>query len=125
MNILRGAFSGVTSNEFFSLIQTTEARECLRSAKEAFQSFSQVTEVHWQFSNWPWLISMLEDMIESSKKANRFTGGINREKLWVNYQKQTSSNEFASKWNDFCHKIRVPMMSLFYQRITDEVLNFY
>ena len=47
MNILWGAFSGVTSNEFLSLIQTTEAREYLRSAQEAIQSFSQVTEVHW------------------------------------------------------------------------------
>ena len=67
---------------------------------------------------------MLEDIIESSKKASRFTEDINREKLWVNYQKQTSSNEFANKWNDFCHKIRVPMMPLFYQHITDEVFEF-
>lgn len=64
---------------------------------------------------------VLEVTVESAKKGN---GGINREKLWVNYYKEISSNEFTSKWNDFCGKIKVTVMPLFYQHITDEIFEY-
>lgn len=66
-------------------------------------------------------MSTLESIVKSAKKPN---GGINRDKLWVNYHNLISINEFSSKWNDFCDKMEVPMMPLLYQHITDEVFEF-
>ena len=119
MDILRNAFERASSNVFFTSIQTTEAKECLRAAEETIQSFNLSTDAHIVFSKW--LVSTLEVIVESAKKNN---GGINREKLWVNYHKETSSNEFASKWNNFCSKIKIVMTPLFYQHITDEVFEY-
>ena len=67
-------------------------------------------------------MSTLEVIVKSTKKAD---GGINREELWVDYHKETPSSEFASKWNDFCGKLKAKAVtSLFYQHVTDEIFEF-
>ena len=120
VDILRGALEKSSSYEYFSQIQTTEAKECLRAAEETIQSFNCLTDAHNSFSKW--LVSKLELIVDSAKKRN--AEGINREKLWVNYHKETSFIEFTSKWNDFCSKIKVVMTPLFYQHITDEIFEY-
>ena len=72
--------------------------------------------IHEQFSSW--LVTALSNVAESASCT-----GPKREKLWIKYHKEVSSQEFVAKWEEFACEIGVRVTALFFQHITDDLFN--
>ena len=60
-------------------------------------------------------------IVEAQKRGN--PNEINKERLWRNFHKLTSSGDFTLKWSTFLEQLHLNDEPLFYQTLTDELFN--
>lgn len=113
---VRTAVAGILVDESFS-IPTEEIKKCLSIAQSLMKHFNcdQARQSCETFCSW--LVDVLEEVIEKSKKRN---GVINSEKLWTSYHKLTTSQAFRTGWEEFLESCDVDKEPMIYQHITDE-----
>ena len=96
---LQNAISIVLENPLFAT-PMIEAQECHQAARSLVMFFDKPSEVVKQFCQW--IVSSLKCIVDKSKQSS---AGINKEKLWMEYHKLTSSVQFNDKWKPFLMQI--------------------
>ena len=87
-----------------SFILPTEGNKmCLDMAENLAKCYSgSLSGVAVEFANC--LVVKLNGVIvEAQKRGN--PNELNKECLWRKFQNLTSSDDFTSKWSNFCHKL--------------------
>ena len=73
---------------------------CKVPASSCKVPFDKPNEVVKRFCQW--IVSSLKYIVDKSKQSS---AGINKEKLWIEYHKLTSSVQFNDKWNPLLMQI--------------------
>ena len=118
--IILSVIGGILSDESFSL-PTEGNKLCLHMAETLAKCFSVgPSEQAVEFASW--LVERLDGVIIEARKRGK-PNELNKERLWRNFQKLTSSDDFTLKWSSFLEQLQLSDEPLFYQILTDELFD--
>lgn len=115
--IILSVIGEILSDESFSL-PTEGNKLCLHMAETLVKCFSVgPSEQAVEFASW--LVESLDGVIIEAQKRGK-PNELNKERLWRNFQKLASSDDFTLKWSSFLEQLQLSDEPLFYQILTDE-----
>ena len=118
--LMRSVIGGILSDESFAL-PTEGNKICLNMAGKLAKYYgTSPNEQAVGFAEW--LVAKLDGVIVETQKRGK-PNELNKERLWRNFQKLTSSDDFSFKWCSFLTQLQVNNEPLFYQIVTDELFD--
>ena len=118
--LMRSVIGGILSDESFAL-PTEGNKICLNMAGKLAKCYgTSPNEQAVGFAEW--LVAKLDGVIVEAQKRGK-PNELNKERLWRNFQKLTSSDDFSFKWCSFLTQLQVNNEPLFYQIVTDELFD--